>query len=273
MPLAALLDNKKGWKSEMKVLICTYGRANKQTTWNSLPQDIKEITTLVVQDKEKDLYRPYPTLVLPPNIQTIGPTRQWLVDHIFEKKVIMFDDDLVFATRREDQPTKFVPSTTSDIEAMLKEIVTFLNIYAAVGVAPREGANRVIEPYRYCTRMMRVLGFRFDVLREENIRFDRIPVMEDFDATLQLMRLGYENVLLNRWVNNQAGSDVSGGCSTYRTPEIQEQAAMGLAELHPGFVTVVTKKTKTSWGGKERKDVRVQWKQAFASAGKVSILD
>lgn len=257
----------------MQVLICTYGRANKQTTWNHLPQDIKARTELVVQDREKELYSQYPTLVLPPHIQTIGATRQYLAEDPRYRKVVMLDDDLVFATRRKDDPTKFVPSTEEDVGDMFWAIWEKLNDYAAVGVAPREGGNRNTQQYLYNTRMMRVLGMRFDVLREHGIRFDRLPVMEDFDVTLQLLRLGYQNILLNEWVNNQGGSNTEGGCSSYRTLEVQAEAAGGLASLHPQFVTVVTKQTKTAWEGKERKDVRIQWKQAHASSGTARTLD
>jgi hypothetical protein len=38
--------------------------------------------------------------------------------------------------------------------------------------------------------------------------------------------------------------------------------------LHPAFVKVVEKATKTSWGGETRTDVQVSWKKAYASAKK-----
>ena len=77
------------------------------------------------------------------------------------------------------------------------------------------------------------------------------------------------NVCLNEWVHNQGGSGSAGGCSTYRTPEIQAEAAHKLHEHHRPFVKVVKKTTKTAWGGGERTDVIVQWKKAY----KISITE
>lgn len=177
----------------------------------------------------------------------------------------MLDDDLVFYKRRIDDPTKFETANSLQIEDMFFCLESALDEYAMVGVAPREGANRNTERYQFNTRLMRVLGFRLDVLSKEDIRFDKLPVMEDFCATLQLLTRGYDNLMLNNWCHNQFGSNTSGGCSSYRTPEVQRAAAEGLAAMFPEFVTVVKKTTKTAWGGGERYDVRVAWKQARAS--------
>ena len=113
--------------------------------------------------------------------------------------------------------------------------------------------------------MMRILGYNLRVLREEGIQYNT-PFMEDFDVTLQLLRLGYPNLIHNWMVQNQGGSNSAGGCSEHRTLEKHGKAAERLAALHPGFVKVVEKQTKTAWGGLPRKDVVVQWRKAYASA-------
>jgi hypothetical protein len=87
--------------------------------------------------------------------------------------------------------------------------------------------------------------------------------MEDFDVTLQLLRLGYANIVLAQWVHNQRGSGASGGCSTYRTMDMQAKAAKGLAKLHAPFVNVVYKQTSHAWGGQARQDVVIAWKKAY----------
>jgi hypothetical protein len=90
--------------------------------------------------------------------------------------------------------------------------------------------------------------------------------MEDFDVTLQLLRKGHRNAVLNQWAQDQGTSNAPGGCSTYRTPEVQAAGAYGLQKLHPDFVTVVDKETKQAWGGGVRKDVRIAWKKALESS-------
>ena len=43
------------------------------------------------------------------------------------------------------------------------------------------------------------------------------------------------------------------------------RCAHELEVLHPDYVTVVDKTTKTSWGGGTRTDVRIAWKKAYES--------
>lgn len=224
---------------------------------------MRDRTTLVVQDRERELYSAFPLLILPPQVQTLPDTRQWLTDNLSENKCIQLDDDLVFATRRTDEPTKFFPATGFEIEEMFDELLGLLDVYAHVGVSGREGANRNVNWHKGVGRQMRIHGYRLDILRREKIRQDSMPDVEDFHTTLQLLRLGFPNKLLNWIVHNQEGSNTEGGCSAYRTLETHARDVELLREHHPKFVKVVTKTTKTAWGGGERKDVIIQWKKAY----------
>lgn len=256
----------------MDILIPTLGRAHRQITFQNLPQKIREHVYLVVQledyKKHKLAYDHITDriIVLPPHINTIAQTRAWIMDTpAFSDTVIMLDDDLVFSARREDEPTKFRSMEKEDYGAMFYDLSELIERYPMGGVSHREGANRNTEEILPFGRSMRVLGFNRPMIKELGIEFGRIELMEDFDVTLQLLRKGFPNPILNMWVHNQGGSDTSGGCSTFRTPELQAECANKLAELHPGFVKVVEKSTKTSWGGGTRTDVTVYWKRAFQS--------
>jgi hypothetical protein len=88
--------------------------------------------------------------------------------------------------------------------------------------------------------------------------------MEDFHVSLSLLTKGLPNMSINWMVQNQNGSNLAGGCSSYRTPERHAESALALKRRFPDFVNVVTKKTKTAWGGQERIDVIIQWKKAIA---------
>jgi hypothetical protein len=145
---------------------------------------------------------------------------------------------------------------------------TLMGGVAHAGFACREGANRVTSPHIVNTRILRVLGYNRKILAKENITFGRVQVMEDFDVALRLLRAGYPNCILNHVAHNQKGSGAAGGCSTYRTPQVQAQAAHVLAALHPGYVKVVEKTTKTAWGGGTRTDVNIQWKKAYAESNR-----
>lgn len=260
-------------RDKMEVFIPTLGRPDRQETWKNLPPSIRERTRLLVGWEEARAYHKYPCLILPPGVVGIGRVRQYAIDFA-KDKVVMLDDDLKFATRRRDDPTKFEDAAPDRVEAMYVAIFNALDVYAHVSVSTREGGNRCIEDYVWDTRLLRVLAYRADVLRNEGISFNRIPVMEDFDVTLQLLRKGYSNVSINWMVQDQLGSNLAGGCSTYRTLAVQRKAALELQALHPDFVTVVTKQTKTAWQGQERTDVRIQWKKARDSyKGTPTVLD
>ena len=253
----------------MFIVIPTKGRATRQTTLYNLPPSIQEKTFLCIYPEELSAHATHPGLrmVVSPDVKGIAQKRQWILDETLKSgmnKVVMLDDDLVFALRRSDEPTKFIGATDEDVVAMFKSIEILLDDYAMVGVAGREGANRQTENIILNTRLMRVLGYRADTLKELGIKATVADVMNDFGVVLELLTRGHPVANINWIVQNQHGSDSTGGCSTYRTPEVQTAAAQALHDRFPQFVKIVQKETKTAWGGKPRTDVIIQWKAAYA---------
>jgi hypothetical protein len=254
----------------MTIIIHSSGRPDRQLSVEAL-SEANLAPTLLVQEKEFPAYdkkwgKKVRIETLPAEIITLSPTRQWIIDN-YAGKVIMMDDDLRFCRRRKDDTTKFEQASGADIYEMFSDIWAALDTYTHVGVLAREGANRITAPYGVeNTRMMRLLAYDTEEVRRIGARFDRLPTKQDFDMTLQLLRAGEKNGVLTQYCHDQPGSNTSGGCSRYRTPEVMESSAKGLAELHPGFVKVVRKATKGAWGGGERVDVQIQWKKAYESS-------
>lgn len=256
----------------MQIYVPTRSRAGTQITLANLPT-LDNVTIVVNYDQVDEYYRKVSSvnmLVCPPDVDTIGKVRQFIcTQHDVGKygpKLLMLDDDLKFFARRTDDPTKFRPiNGTKEVDLMIKTIDKLLDGYAHAGILAREGGNRVLEKYEHSTRLLRALAYRVDVMRKHDVRFDRLIVMEDFDVALQLLELGYPNVRVQEYVQDQTRSNAPGGCSTYRTLARQEEGALGLARLHPPFVTVVHKQTKTAWNGQERTDVMIAWKKATLS--------
>ena len=252
----------------MKLYIPTSGRWDRQETWKWLPPEYQQMTSLVVQGKEYDRYRKagYDNLLmLPPEIKTVGPTRQWILDHCPDNKMIVMDDDLRFSARISPDSTKLRKSTPEDMKNMFVVLDAYLYDALHVSISPREGNNRHPDLLKQVGRSTAVLGYRPQALRSLGVRFDRVPIKMDFDATLQLLSMGHPNYISYAWAHDQS-SNASGGCSAYRTPEMLEEGARTLAALHPGYVKVVEKTTKGAWGGGTRTDVRVQWKKAYDNA-------
>jgi hypothetical protein len=261
----------------MRIYIPTLGRADKQITLRSLPKSVLKDVVLVADRKDMPnrqiaAYQSNGMLVLECPERGIGKVRQWIVDNHNVKKhgkaLLMLDDDLRFFKRRTDDRTKFLPATEQDVNDMLQTVENLSTEYAHGGILPREGGNRVLERLKWNTRNLRALYYDVTVLRKKKIRFDGLPVMEDFDAALQLLRAGYPSVTVCGFVQDQTRSNAPGGCSTYRTLDVQKQGALGLQKLHPEFVKTVEKTTKTAWGGATRTDVMVQWKKVYLSSQK-----
>lgn len=256
----------------MDIHIHTYGRADlrRQHTLRAL-HEAGIHSTLVVQQREKDLYDwegPHTLYELPSKIQTRTPTWDHSIhDMNGSDHVVVLDDDLNFAVRRADDPTRFRQIQPGDLQEMFRAIDNQLLGFPMVGIGSREGGNRVTEPFVFNTRIMRVLGFRRSYFKEHGIVGSPLVVMADFHMNLQVLRSGADTCICNNWVNNQAeGSDAPGGCNTYRTHKTLEEGAYALAARHNGFVKVRRKETKGAWGGGTRVDVTVQWKKARGSA-------
>jgi len=250
----------------MQVFIPTYGRAGNQVSYAALSRAGVQVG-LVVQAREADLYSKYPLVyVLPDDIRTIAPTRKYILTELVKsEEFCMVDDDLYFFHRREDDPTKLREITDKELRGAFIEMRAILSERTPhIGFAAREGANRNTKDHILNTRIMRVLGYHTRSVLGLPTDFSDMEVMEDFHIALSLLERGKENMILNKYAHNQAGgSGSAGGCSHFRTPEMQARNAELLAKLHPGHVSVVQKETKGAWGGGVRTDVIVHWKKAY----------
>lgn len=250
----------------MEIYILSKGRPRRQPTWDSLPASIQARTKIAVYPEEVKDYSAYPTIAVTCKERGVGFKRQWLIEQCKRNKILMLDDDLTYARRRQDEPEKFTGAEPLEVEELFADLEKHLGEYAHVGVSSREGGNYKTADYLTIGRSMRILGYQIDVLKAQGLRLDEMQLMEDFNTTLTLLRAGYPNLIVNWMVHNQAGSNTSGGVSTYRTLQRQAEAAHELARRHPHYVAVVEKETKAAWGGGIRTDVRVQWRKAYESS-------
>lgn len=253
----------------MKIYIPTIGR-EQQKTFDSLPKRWQEKVVFVVYGplgkvlKTRYEGRCKAVLMQPKHIKGISQVRQWILEKN-DGKILMLDDDLKFAHREKDG-MKLHPASPTEIDRGLHKVNDLLDIYAHGSIATREGNNRVEEITTYIGRPLRALAYNCEWVKDHFARFDRVPLMEDFDMTLQLLRKGCKNFTIWNLCHDQAGSNAEGGCSTYRTAALQTAAAKALAKLHPKFVKVIQKETKSGWFGGVRTDVRIAWKKAYESA-------
>jgi len=223
----------------------------------------------VVDPKELNIYRqhnPDADIVATPERMIIGRKRQWIMDALCQGSYCaLVDDDFQFYVRRTDDPTKFLNAKESDINDMFATLEKMLSPeFPLGGFCIRQGANRYTEEIvAHNTRINGIAAWHAPTFERLNLRYDRLKAMEDFDVILQHLRAGGNNFMLCKWAFGQGSSGTAGGCSTYRTPAVQAEAASALAALHPGFVRVVTKESKWEGFDEPRTDVVCSWKKAW----------
>jgi hypothetical protein len=253
----------------MYIVIPSAGRPDKQPTLKAMPiNSLRGRLFLVVRKEDRLVYRKWKkdcqVISCPAAVQGVAATRQWVLEN-FQPKVCMLDDDMTFSARTGDG-VALKKATPSDIEKMFDLLESWLDEgFLHVGVSQRAGNNRIKSPFVETTRMNNVYAFRSKEILEVGGRFDRLKVMEDFDLTLQLLRKGYKNRVTYDYAWGQGQSGAEGGCSLYRTWDMQRKAAQALQVLHPGLVKIKIKKSKKAWEGigDERVDVNIAWKQAY----------
>lgn len=257
----------------MVITIPSRGRAEKINTLNFIPIPWHKKTKIIVPRKERRTYaKAHPNFeVIGCPAEGIAPTRQWILDNIPERYIFFADDDGRF-TMREDITKPRLTGIKDNPEAQRKMwamVKRYLKIekYALVGISYRSGNNHVTADYKDNTKAFSFWGVNTHVLKREGIRIDRTELMEDFQVILALLTRGYENRVIYRFTWDQQYSNSPGGCSLWRTQELQAEMAHKLHSLYPRYVKVVTKISKSDikWFGNQtpRTDVRISWKKAY----------
>lgn len=251
----------------MEIVIPTYRRPTMQRTWNALNDYWRARTMFVVDRKDcddmEDVYDGAHYLVVPPTVKTIAQKRAWILSQKSFKHIVMFDDDLRFAVRKNKTDSSLRPAMPEDVSMYLHALANKLaGGYAHAGFDMRFGNNGKPHGWRENTRMVYSLAYNCEIVRDV-CKLGRIETREDFDYTLQLLRAGHPNTVCSSITCDQT-FNAPGGCSErgQRTMERSNADALKLAKLHPGLVTVVKKEYASSI---PRLEVRVQWKKALGA--------
>lgn len=228
---------------EPRIFIPTYGRVNKQTTLAELRHaGFKgDSVTLVVgkSDGDLDAYRAsareWDVRLLVTKAHGICETRQAIMDHVKHGKLLMMDDDLVIRKRTKDGKS-FKRCTPAQLRQMVKRLWGWLDESAHLGLnsefmaqaAPRgEGRFRGYHD---------VLGYNLSLFPKPRPKF-RCEVLEDADMNLQLATAGLLPRICTEFTK-QTVRYVKGGCSTWRTANVEERAIRHFVELWPEYATI-----------------------------------
>jgi hypothetical protein len=251
----------------MQIIIPTRGRTARQLTLEALPSELRKRTTLVCPKIEVGrlfrLHKDVEIVVQPDPTWTIARKRAWIMREWLRcgyDKILMFDDDLCFATRISESDRHLRAIHGDELGAEIQRLEERLGPeFPHVGFGARQGNNNLKKVgWHTPSRMMYSLGYYLPIVVKE-CELGRIETREDIDLTLQLLRKGYPNAVWHTTVNDQR-FNAPGGCTTERTIESSNADAYKLVELHPGYVSTIERSYKASV---PRVEVRCQWQRAL----------
>lgn len=254
---------------DLSIFIPTYRRVAAVKTLKALSPGALQAVSLVVRQEERDAYKSaHPevrVLTLPIETSNLSQTRNWILKNCAARYCMMLDDDLSFSYRPDlskwslkgfADPTMFDAMVVKMLSRMRAERI------AHCAISPVEGHSHYIAEWNYLQRYMRAYIFDMEVLK--NFMYaDEVNGCEDFDMALQLVSRGYPSLVCYAYAQTHAGSNARGGLSEYRDIAYHNRAMEQLKLRWPKHVCLVKKKTKHSWGGLPRVDVRVAWKKLF----------
>jgi hypothetical protein len=254
--------------SELRIFIPTYRRAGKVRTLKFLPESALDNTRLVVRQDDYEIYKKmHPSLhilVLPPEVNNLSQTRNFIISTCKTRYCMMLDDDLEFKFRPDLDKWNLKPMPASMFNEMAELMVArmFHERIAHCAVSPVEGHSHYMALWNYLQRYMRAYIFDLRVVNQFRYK-DEVNGCEDFDMALQLITAGHPSLVCYMFAQTHESSNAKGGLSDYRDIAYHNRAMEQLKARWPKYIRLVPKKTKKSWNGLPRLDVRVAWKQAF----------
>lgn len=262
----------------MNLYIMSRGRAGKVTTLKSIPEEWRSRTFLVVSHGEwtdyKDAHPGWNVIEAPRDITNYSQKFQWIldgteVDH--NDKAVILDDDLVFS-KRTIVANKISLRTITDpalINPLFMYMEDLLDEYALVGVHPRQMGQNTKPPLVENGRIICIQGINRKKIGR--VKVDHFPILADVILNLTLLSRGQPNAIITTHFQDHGPCQAPGGCSIYRTPEMQREAAEFLAQTWPEFVKVVERRPKVAkWMGDVRYDYTAQWKKLYEAGRRSS---
>ncbi len=273
----------------MNLYIMTRGRVGKQYTLSRLPKAWRDKTYLICPSIECGEHQHQSIGVGAANrpITNYSEKFQWILDKLPAKlldrffktqyfdvndKAVILDDDLVFSKRNADG--KLVTITDpEELSPMFEQMEKLLDDYPLVGVHPRQMGQNAKEPFVENGRIICIQGINRRLVG--SVKVDQFPILADVVLNCTLLSRGQKNAIITTFFQDHGPCQAPGGCSIYRTPEMQMGAVRYLADRFGPHVKVVERAVKTKWLQNEqgvRYDYRAQWKNLYRAGAEFAAL-
>jgi len=219
-----------------QIAIPSRSRAHAQKTIANLSPVLYENIVIVCPSDQYEEYRnavPDDSMVMPFDGFGIAAKRDFILKSKKYGKVLMFDDDLKFYRRTEDN--KFLPMVPAETVPMVEMILSYLDKYAMCGLVDKFMSQHTARPHIECHRFNQTLCFNRDLFPDPWPTF-RGLIAEEHDMMLQLLTRGIRTAVITEYSKTDKPYD-RGGCSDWRTTEIMKQEIERMAQLWPGIVS------------------------------------
>lgn len=217
---------------------------------------------LVIRQDEQQLYEElgYPMTVLPPKVEGLSATRQWIIENVPVPHCQIDDDITGFLEKPVYGEWKVRPIKSYRFWDMISLFKSWLdNGVIAASTQDRVGLARPSTGgYTSHTRIGQVIFIHGKKVTNAGWRFDRVKLYADQDMALQIVRAGYDTRVSNQFGHSMRPLREPGGCSVYRDQDCIMDAAFSLERLHKGLI-------KLEWRDKNGLRIpsrRIAWKKA-----------
>lgn len=266
----------------MNLYIMTRGRVGAQRTLASIPSSWRGRTHLVCPLDELTLHKDVNVIGVPQYVDNYSRKMKWIVEDGMQDgndKAVILDDDLIFSrriTHPDGRPgLKTVESHELDeyMPQLFGYIEFLLNDTALVGVHPRQFGHTQPLPFKVNGKVICVQGINRKLVGKIP-EMAKYPILSDVVLNATLLSRGVGNKIITSFCQDWGPSQATGGCSSYRTVEMQREACKWLAGRFGPHIKYVEKESKDEWltdeGGK-RPDFTGQWQSLF-NAGAAGLL-
>lgn len=269
------MKNTTSRKSDYEIFVPSRGNID-QLTISRLPKEVLHRVTLCIPEEHlvntKSVLTKHDclgvrVLVQPTNITTIQEKRKWMMTQVRSKFVLFMNDNLYLYVycRKQDKHVVLHSAPEASKNFFTSILPELMTKYRSIGFGPKFFALKggVKENYH----LGYVFGFHTETAKE-HVHIGRLPLYDDIDYTLQLLRKGISiGITYDLVVSPKIIASTRGVGSKERSTEVRDASAAALIKLHPEFVTM-KENTSTSKNSEAfLAIVRVQWQKAAKSGG------
>jgi hypothetical protein len=197
----------------------------------------------------------------------IRDTRNWILDfhqkvYSEDPKIVMLDDDIELYIRHENGK-QFYKADSAAWPRFIAELDKMLDVYAHGGVVEKYMSQQQPRNFRENGRYTHVLAYNLNLFPAASelpapLKMEA-EVGEEQDLNIALLLHGKPSFQLTEWAWYDK-QYAPGGCTEWRTDEVEIEAGKFLEKKYPGIVTLTQPRYK-------KPRVRIAWKIAAQRGG------